>query len=274
MTFEREFMAAACLGIVWVNTGLIVAHALGDLGRIRRLSRRLAATLGRFVAQSPEAGATFRLIQAGRTRGDGAIHFHDRRSECALVGPATAVLPTGSVPLADDAGVVWVWPTDAEVRAATECRSQADYDALAGPALHARGAERVATVRLTEGVIAGGRVSAGALSGDAERPLILSSDDPRSRLRGHALRITGVLLAILLVAAGLTVLCFVGPAFGLWSKVGALGLFLYFLLVQPVGVWLSESVRWPHEAPRGGTWIRRRLPAREQVELGSTALSS
>lgn len=274
MTFEREFMAAACLGIVWINTGLIVAHGLGDLRRILRLGRRLAGTVGRFTVDAPDGGAAFRLIQAGRTRGDGSIYFHDRGSECSLSGSATAELKRGTIPVASDPGTLWVWPTGEEIQAATECRSQADYDALAAPALHARGAERIAVVRLNHGSIAGGQVSDGALRGDLEHPIIISSRDPRRRLRSLALRVTLVLTSIVLVALALTALCFVGPAFGLVSMLGALGLFLYFLLVQPVGVWLSESVRWPHEAPRGGVWVRRRLPAAQTVELGSTALSS
>jgi hypothetical protein len=274
VTFEREFMAAACLGIVWINTGLIVAHGLGDLRRIVRLGRRLAGTVGRFTVDDSDGGAAFRLIQAGRTRGDGSIYFHDRASECSLSGSARAELRQGTVPLAKDPGTLWVWPTDEEIQAATECRSQADYDALATPALHARGAERVAVVRLNQGSIAGGRVTDGALCGDPEHPIIISSRDPRRQLRLLVLRAAVVLTGILVSAFALTALCFVGPAFGLVSMLGALGLFLYFLLVQPVGVWLSESVRWPHEAPRGGVWVRRRLPAAQTVELGSTALSS
>lgn len=273
MTFEREFMAGLCLAIVWVNTGLITAHGLGDLRRILGLRRRLAGTVGRFEVTAGE-GPSYRLVQAGRTRGDGSIHFHDRRTECAVTGEVRLETPQGGAGLAADAGAVWVWPSEADVRAATACASRAEYDALAGSALHARGAERVALVQLQRGVVAGGRVVSGALRGDADLPIIFSSVDPRRRLGALAGRIIGVLAGSALALALLTALCFVGPAFGTVSIVAALGLFVYFLLVQPLGVWLSESVQWPHVAPHGGLWVRNRLPTATPSELVSSPATS
>ena len=258
MTFERQFMAAACLAVVWVNTALILGHGASDLLRLSRLRRRLFGRVGTFTADSAEGGASYRLVQAGRTRGDGSIHFHDRQVECALLGPGHAETLAGRFEVEVDEGGAWVWPTSGQLALATRCASQEDFDGLAGPALHARGAERVALVRLgAESKVAGGVVRDGVLRGERSQPLVFSSDDPRGRLLRLELRVVSVLVAILLVAALLTGLCFVGPAFGLVSQVAAFGLFVYFLLVQPVGVWLSESVRFPHEVYRGGSWRRR-----------------
>lgn len=273
MTFEREIMAGLCLAVVWVNTGLIVAHGLGDLRRLLGLRRCLQSNVGRFEAASPEAGATYQLVQAGRTRGDGSIHFHDRRTECSLSGHGRVESSKGTWDVTARAGGVWVWPTPAELRAATACASREEFDALAGPALLARGAERVATVRLDQSWVAGGRLTGGVLHGEPDAPLVFSTDDPRARLAGLCGRVVLVLGAILTVAAALTGLCFVGPAFGSASVAAALGLFVYFLLVQPLGVWLSESVRWPHEVSRGGRWIRERAPAGDARVMTSSASS-
>lgn len=267
MTFERQFMAAACLAVVWINTGLIVSHAFTDWLRLSRLRRRLAGTVGTFSAALAEEaggveGPSYRLLQAGRTRGDGSIHFHDRRVDCQLGAPGFAETASGRFTVEAREGGVWVWPTAEQLAEATRCASLTEFDALAAPALHARGAERTAVVELRgRVVIAGGSVQGSVLCGDRSQPLVLSSDDPRSRLLGLELRVAGVVTAILTVAGLLTALCFVGPAFGGLSQIAALGLFFYFLLVQPVGVWLSESVRFPHEAYRGGSWQRRRVAA-------------
>jgi hypothetical protein len=274
MTFEREFMAAACLAVVWINTGLIVSHAYGDLLGLSRLRRRLSGTVGLFNADSAEGGPSYRLLQAGRTRGDGAIHFHDRQVECSLIGRGHAETARGRFEVAVQEGGAWVWPTQQQVAEATRCTSVEDFDTLAQRALHARGAERAAVVRLGGRiVIAGGSVRGSVLCGDRSEPLLFSSDDPRSRLLGMQLRVAWVVAAMLTIAGLLTWLCFIGPAFGGLSQLGALGLFLYFLLVQPVGVWLSESVRFPHEAYRGGSWRRRRLPG-EAAYLERSAASN
>jgi len=262
MTFERELMAGLCLAIVWINSALIVAHALGDLRGLARLRGRLRGTVGTYALGAGEQGPTYRLVQAARTRGDGAIHFHDRRTESVLAASARAVTPQGTFELGGEERGVWVWPTALEVQRATQASSQAEFDALATPALNARGAERIAVVELPASAqVAGGRLQGEKLLGDAEHPLIFSSADPREHLFALQLKVVGVLLGTVVVLCGLTALCFVGPAFGTASQVGALGLFAYFLLVQPLGVWLSETVRLPHEVRRGGTWMRRQLPA-------------
>jgi hypothetical protein len=261
MTFEREFMAALCLGIVWVNTGLIVAHGLGDFRRLAQLRRRLAGTIGDFTGP-PDVGPTLRIVQAGRSKGDGAIYFHDRRTEPKGAPSGLATMPKGEFEIDTGPDGVWVWPTREQVLARVRCTSQAEFDALSRTALHARGAERTLEVDVgSRCKVAGGYVDGNVLRADQDRPLVFSPDDPRARLLGLEVLVASVLLAIVSVAGLLTALCFVGPAFGLVSALSALGLFGYFLLVQPIGVWLSENVRLPHELTRGGTWVRARLPS-------------
>jgi len=261
MTFDREVMAALCLGIVWVNTGLIVAHGLGDFRRLAQLRRRLAGTVGDFTGP-PEAGPALRIVQAGRSKGDGAIHFHDRRTEPSRVPSGLATMSKGEFEIDASPDGVWVWPTREQLLAKARCTGQQEFDQLARTALHARGAERTLEVDLgSRCKVAGGYLDGNVLRADRDRPLVFSADDPRATLFGLELLVVCVLLAIVTVAGLLTALCFVGPAFGLASALAALGLFGYFLLVQPVGVWLSESVRLPHELRRGGSWVRARLPS-------------
>lgn len=298
MTFERELMAGLCLAVVWVHTLLIAARALDDVRRLGALRRRcvparpgrVGLVVGSPVREEPFAGELakanvvarippheqgakpalcYGLVQTARTRGDGRIYFHDRQHGSRIEGEALLDALEDSngeqrVSLEVTANeTAWVWPDAREVKRKLECPSVESFDQLAQAAVGARGAERSLELNLLEG----DRVHVvGLLSNDGERvqappdgPLIVSASDPRKWLHRKVVLAAAVAVGIFLTAAALTALAFWPPAFGTVGKVGAIGLVLYFLLVQPVGVWLAERVRFPHEAAFDGTWDREKV---------------
>jgi hypothetical protein len=193
-------------------------------------------------------------------------------------------------------GSVWVWPRAERVSEALRCSSVAQFDALVPAATHARGAERRFVFDMAEGqeVFVAGRLSEdgtrlepaefGPLElrdtddpgaqGQATKVLLVSEGEPRSVLTKQVFLIASVIVGMIGCAALLTSLALSKPAFGLWSGAGALGLVFFFLLVQPLGVWLSESVLPPHRVARGGIWVRARLPQKFTSEGASSPLEA
>lgn len=295
MTFQREVMAALCLTVVWVNTLLICARALEDFRRLRTVRRRLMPArpgqVGMLVGSplrdhDAEPGPRYRLVQTARTRGDGKIHFHDRVSESVIEGGRLLVSTEGAD--GERSRVIslepaprersWVWPDARDVKGKLECPSVESFDQLAQSALGSRGAGRTLELNLMEGE----RVHVvGLLSEDGARvqappdsALLVSAMDPRKWLDRQAFLAAAVTGGILLTAGMLTALSVWPPAFGTLSKIGAFGLLLYFLLVQPLGVWLSEKVQFPHEAAFRGTWNRGKVLSRSKVAHSSSGASA
>lgn len=221
--------------------------------------------------QGTEPGLHYRLVQTARTRGDGKLYFHDRQHESRIDGGQFFVAPERvegqrerlvSVEATPNESA-WVWPDSREVKRKLECPSVESFDELARAAMGARGAERALQLNLLEG----DRLHVvGLLSEDGARvqapptgPLIVSAGDPRRWLARKVFLAVAVITGILLTASALTALAFWPPAFGTVGKVGAMGLLLHFLLVQPLGVWLAERVQFPHEAAFNGVWARSRV---------------
>ncbi len=379
MTFEREIMSAVCLGVVWVNTLLICAHASGQFSRLSRLRRKMkpaapgqvGVVKGGFVAGAVASGQasgldestrgeasrlggsapggsaldaslhaqsgvglfvsdqvsvlapTFSLMQTARSRGDGKIYFHDQDTRCAIPrghlqvdgtlggssGPPTRleVRPEG-------ADHTWVWPTTQAVRAELACSGVEEFDALAKPALQGKGTPRAielsipADVELfvfgalsedaraiTPAVVSNDELSIasaalppslgprprasrsaeGSSAQPAQRRIVLISSEHPAEVIARSQRLIVLVVACVLVfGAGLTALALQPPAFGTLSKWGAFGLLVFLLLVQPIGVWLTERVLLPHEAIFGGTWVRSRLAGNVSSSRARSQLSA
>jgi hypothetical protein len=212
-------------------------------------------------------------VQTARRGRDGKIYFHDRRHESAF--DAGSLVTNAGIVKLESASPIWVWPSAHALSEQHTPRDVGEFDDLFEKAVHASGAERLVEVRVAPGQsvhVVGTLSSDGAaLQGTVEQPLWISFDDPRTWLRTTLWRNVAVLSAMVALGAALTCLALSAPAFGAVSKVGALGLLFYFLLVQPVGVWLSQRSRMPHEAELGGIWTR---PATRSSGSGSIEAAS
>lgn len=307
MTFEREIMGLLCLGIVWLNTALVCGQAHIEFWQRFRLRRQLSRapqvgqvglTSGVIRVDCDEDIPRLELNQSARSRADGKIYFHDREPKAVAKEFRLESERRDSAPLLVRAGGdvrepegsvaerTWVWVSRRRVRASLGCSTTEEFDALAPATLAARGAARVLCFPLNPGT----RVYvAGQLSADgetlvpggfqnltmrdsdelAEQPLLLiSEEDPRAVLKQQMSLIAAAVAGIGVVLIGLTALTLLPPVFGTTSKLGAFGLLLFLLLVQPLGVWLSEQVLPPHAYRYAGTWRRAGLPSR-RAEQGA-----
>lgn len=258
MTFAREFMGLFVLGVFWLNALLTCAYALERWVALGRLSRSLDVVRGYFRAAAPGGEPEYRLAQGARTRGDGLIHFHDRRVECSL-GPGTLRTEAGDLALSASPRGVWVWPDLDEVRRQSGCPDAAAYRELERGALTARGVERVISVHFAPdelSYVAGGSATDGGRHGTPERPLVVSRQDPSPWFRQSRARLLRGVLGILATSGGLTAVCFVPPVFGPVSTGGAFALLVYFFVLQGIGAKLDERARPVHLQEHGGVWRR------------------
>src|SRR5688500_11719493 len=119
----REVMGVLALGILWVNTLLVVAAALGRLRAIRALGRSLVPVVSGQVTRGPLA--RYSVEQVGRAaEGPDAIVFSDRAYTSAVLGGA--IEPGG--PIGENARAE-VWVGEAEVARAAACPGVEAFDA-------------------------------------------------------------------------------------------------------------------------------------------------
>jgi hypothetical protein len=294
---SRELMGLGALGILWVNTLLVMAAAWLELRRIAGRQREMRAlsagqtgpglVRGRVLSGDGPGGAlASRLIdQVGRagSADEGArrsIRFADRAYRSEIHG-GRVELEGGRVvrvePAAGDVVEVWA-PREALERAAA-CPSDGDFDAAYGLAGKARGYLRTVAVRAAAGdeVWLVGEVQGGAggelvLATPAKGAHVVATTDPLADGRAKVARIAAFLVAVPLAAGVCTAVALVPPVFGTVSTIGgALGL-AYFLLVQPAGVSLREAVRFPHRSILRGAWTRGGAPT--TTAAGGSAAAS
>jgi len=294
MTFAREGMALVGLLIVGMNTLLISLDVLSSYRRLGRLGRLLRVKSGKVrLWQGKLEGylPSLRLSQVGYSRGEGKVILQERERTSTLggtvqLGPeglgGELSLP-GTAPMRLDAPdeSLWVWPSEANLKRAFACPEPRTFEDLELRARAARGVEREVVLSLAsdESAYVLGRLTAeGNLVpvevalGRAEKAravLLVAGADPRKWVRAQRFRLGLSLLGIALVFALLVGVCFVPPAFGAISQAGALGLLLFFLLVQPFGVYLGEASRMPHEAIRSAVWKPSPKASGEPLRVGS-----
>lgn len=272
-------MAFLCLAIVVANTILItldVGGWLWSLTRLRWQLRGKSAEKRLFrgtLDPNGQAGPALELMLVGHGRGDGKIFFHNRTIEpifpeglrLATSDPHSAS-PVLLLPNNDS----WIWPDAATLEQELACPDRAVFEELAPRTERAKGAERSVRVELPPQqtvYIYGSYDSQRGSIGPAPFPLdptgtprlIIAGFDPRVWARSQMACLTLGVAATWITFSGLVWLCFQGPAFGPWSQVGALGLLLFFLLVQPFSVFLRERSALPHEVPRNPIWSRARV---------------
>lgn len=294
MTFAREGMALVGLLVVGINTLLISLDVLSSYRRLGRLLRVFGAKDGDVrLWQGRLEGVelpALHLTQVGHSRGDGKMVIQERPRTSTLgeavqliFGPGEETAPraagTAKLDAPDDS--VWVWPQETSLKEAFSRPELTAFADLELRARAARGVERSVSLTLSKDqpVYVLARLASDrklvpaelALTSKetGEPTLLIAGSDPRRWLRSQRLRLGLSVLGIVIVFVLLTLVCFIPPAFGGVSQAGALGLLLFFLLVQPFGVYLGESSRLPHEALASTVWRRPDPGAGETLRLGS-----
>jgi hypothetical protein len=254
-----ELMGVFALGVLWVNSLLIIGAALSSL---RRLLRRLGAWRrdGLMAATVVSEGvfARHEIEQTGHKAaddaGDIAIVFHDRNSNSSLLGGEIEL--DGERAVVEPGEDVEVWVTRDEQRAAAACPSAEAFAAAYKASRKARGHRRKVVTELGEGdaIRVHGVVRDGRLVAPVGLPLVVASFDPRSWCRRRVALILAFQLTVLGLVSGITFLALYPPVFGTVSTLGGMLGLVYFLGIQPIGVAVRESTRLPPDAPLRGSW--------------------
>ncbi len=270
----REVMGVFALGVLWLNTLLVVLAALGRARDL--LARRAAMKLlddkdptgygvltGRIETAGAEPPAELAIEQVGRHAAGAkrAIIWHDRSHASSIRGGALVVgdakLPVEAA--SELSAEVWLEPT--AVVAAARCESDAAFDATYPAAKKARGSARTVRATIETGVkvwlVGEARpTDDGVILGPgAAGPLVIATFDPRAWLASRATWL--VLFAPIAIAlcAGCTAVALWEPVFDSpVSKVGGLLCFVYFLLVLPAGTRMRDATALPSVRALRGRW--------------------
>jgi hypothetical protein len=248
LTFE--IMGVLALGILWVNTLLVVGAALTPLGelwsRLRRTWRSGEVTEG----ADDDVLACHVVEQVGRKASDDAarqaILFHDRGYRSEVFG--------GSIELEDETleiepdAQAEVWIPAAERRERAES-PPGDFDEAYRASRRAKGFQQ----QVRSPIRAGQPVW--VAEGDVP---VLSSFDPRSWLRGRMAMVVAFQLGMIAISALATWMALYPPVIeGTVSKLGGLlGLVHFLLVMQPLGVSVREASLLPHQAIVRGSWVK------------------
>lgn len=271
---SQEVMGWLALGILWINTLLIVA---ATSARASGVARRLSQLR---LLPSGQAGTGVALLElTGATRGDGVVAawclqqvgrfathkgprilFNDmhRTSEChggmARWGTRSITLPA--------ALTCEVWPDVEQVRRAAQCPDAETFDVAFPVSKQARAFQRTVRVPLRVGDrvwVAGVFVEdAGGVSVESlpDAPVVVAQVDPARWCRGRLFALYGAQLGIILGAAACTALAASPPLWGTVSTLGGVLCLAFFVLVQPLGTRLRDFAKLPHERVVRGEWRR------------------
>lgn len=250
---SNEVMGAFCLGVVWLNTLLIVLQVLQARAALGEEARQLGTVVqGRVTKASGEGAclAEARIAQRGRaitTSGPDRILFTEAsRATSVTPGEIETNGERLAVEPAEDARV-WALRSEGE-------RVDPSFDAAFAAASTNRGVSselRVALGREGDEVWI-----AGAREGSALKARVVSDQDPRRVLASGRTAALGFVVGALAVLGGITALTLVRPWFSGWSTFGGVLMVAYFLGVQPLAVSLREAIAVPTARLRGGVWQR------------------
>lgn len=249
----HEIMGLLALGVLWVNTLLVVGAALGQMGSLLGHLKTLR-TLRRGVVHRGDADgvlARFEVEQTGHKAADDrdrqAILFHDRG--CRSVVPGGAIEIDGETHALMDTEVD-VWVEASALREAARCPDIAAFDAAFAKAKKAKGFRRTVVAALREG-------DEVWVAGTTSSPKLLASFDPRGLLRGKVLFLAAFCVAMTGLSAAATYLALWPPYFGTVSTVGGiLGLVHFLVILQPAGVAARDLAKVPAESQLGGSWTK------------------
>lgn len=253
---SNELMAALALAVFWVHVLLIAGSAALDLRELLRLGGRMRRGLwAGTVARGDGPNGWFAknvVVQIGRGRGDGRVHFSDAAHRSEVFG-GVVELDDGAIECA--AVEAAVWPDLERRRAAAEAPSDGDIDRAQAQAKRAKGFERevVSAIGVGDRVWIAGQRHEGRVG----EVFVIAASDPRRWLASRCWLIVGFIIGDLAIAAACTVAATWAPMFGIVSMLGAAAALGFFLGVQPLGVTVNEAVRTPDRAYLRGGWSRR-----------------
>ena len=272
---SQSLMGLFALGILWVNTLLVVGAAYGVLrGLLRRLSRATAhLTTGEVIDDGPVASHT--VEQVGRRASDDrarkAILFHDRAYLSRIHGGSIRTDDGTPLTLAEAEGNrVEVWLEHAELEELASCRDHDVFDEAYASASKARGYCREVTAHIAFGdqVWIVGRERDGIIEPLADGSLLIATFDPRELCRRKAFMLLAFIFAVIGAAALCSYLALYPPIFGTVSIIGGVLGLVFFLLVQPAGVLARDAALTPNRAHLRGEWIRSGSDGRGAVKPG------
>lgn len=265
---SSEIMGALALGVLWLNTGLVLAVALRRWSSLRALSRRLREARSRGglvrgeVTEAPDGRfAVRRVKQLGRavtSGGPKAMLFTDGPQSFEIFGGA---VETSDGPIeveATEPVQSEVWHDVARGQRAVEGTPE-EFDEAYPVASKYKGFERRVEVEIGVGDevwVLGERDGDTLRAPDEAHPLVVSTVDMEAWASSRTRLIAGFVFLSIVVLCGVTALAVTPPVFGLVSTIGgALGL-AYFLAIQPLGTALRDKVKTPARALLNGEWRR------------------
>jgi hypothetical protein len=245
-------MGMLALGIFWVNTLLIAAAALKE--RAKLVAKRMSlgpVSRGKILRGAGPRGvlAAFEVVQRGRLSAADppTILFSGRALRHAVSGGCLALEDGSEVDIRpSENGEVWV--DDATFKAAASCPSDVAFERAALDARKADGFVRTVVVELTAGrdVFAARR----------EASFLLATMDPRVWLARRMRLAHAFVVAEIVVAGACTATALHSPRFGTLSTLGGAASLAFFLIVQPLGTLVRDTLRPPSRARRTTTWAR------------------
>lgn len=251
-------MQALALGLLAWNAALVLGAGLLD---VLALTRTLLATRGRTWRGVLRGGVVATAAErVGRAGADGRLHVSDRW-RVDVAERVLVELPCGPATIR---GKARVWGSDRATGTApvTGPATATGPGTATGPA--------TATVWTDREEVPHGAplwVTAQALSTELDGApaldgrVLLSVDDPRLVLvRRIGVLIGGHTLGVLLVGVP-TWVAVTAPAGSMVERLGALGSFVAFLLLLPLGTALRDAARLPHARLRHALLPAARLPA-------------
>lgn len=265
----REIMGVFALGVLWLNSLLVLAVAFKQLGRVRRLAARLreARRAGQLVsgtvirAERGERFAVRRIQQLGRALTTGepdAIVFTDGPQSFEVLGGAIET-PEGELevePTDPVSSEVW----HDEARGAEAIGGDAEAFEKAHPdASKYKGFRREIEVEVRVGDpvwVLGERDGDTLRAPDDAHPLLVSMVSPEAWASSRSRLLLGFTGGSFLILCAITALALYPPRFGVVSTIGgALGL-AFFLAIQPLGTAVRDRVKTPARRLLNGEWKR------------------
>jgi hypothetical protein len=262
LTLSLHTMGLFALGVLWVNTLLIVADALKQLAELGRWRDRLVAArgAGRLVrvtvaaGQGPEgAFASHTVEQVGRAMtvaGPQRILFTDRASRGTLHGGS--VVHAGHELALEASPDALVWCVADGARG-----DRAAFDDAWPRASTFKGFATSVERRCGAGDQVWVWLDATPVAGAASaRARLVSLEDPTRVVAASRAPLQRLVVLAPLGVTLVTTLSLWPPVFGLVSTVGAAGCVGFFLAIQPLGTAARDKASLPNRRRVGGLWER------------------
>lgn len=236
---------------MWLATVLIVAVACKDALRLFKRGWALRGHTFAGVVRS-EYLASFSIERVGRagskTASRKAVVLLDRAVQISgVVGEVELEENQGKVQVDGESCEIWTQPTLPTVPFAG-----AYIESSKVKGWPHQFTERIAQ---RDKIFVAGQLTNGRLSPLADGSMLLSRFDPRPYVWGRFFISLVTVFGLLAVPALCTYLVWNNePNSPIAIAGGVLGL-AYFLLAQPLGVWLREWVTFPHRALRTAMWL-------------------